>query len=503
MSHAIDARVVLALATKASQVFAQDGTYLSIPLSPLAYEADAISAISDLTPEGARMEAELSCLVNTIPDGPIWRPVGGSYLWDVYGHVLADAELATTRRTAQQEKRYRKALAVLTVPGPNGLPVESPAVTAYRACRDEWLTALQEYTNQKGHIELSGDASAKAQWAEFDEPALRARIADAREKWITQGHREQVDAARATVRRLGDRSPRSAWERYVDRFDPETPEIYFRTHPDFGRYVPSALRPSDIVDREWYEITLEAGELAALADQAPPDLKARLISDQPSGVRRLSFQYTSVGVSRPWLAPEVFESRAWRVPDGEPPLSDGAPQPQGSCTAYVVGLVLARNVSVTPLPPSPIPAPADPGGSPVVGVTRDFHLGFVSLEKARVLDNPSVVVARPLATQRPQLGRQPLPSLGLRQALRPIDGGDFPDPKPRPFPRPLPSPSGPPQPQPEPQPQPAPQPPPAPAPPPQPNPDAPVVTPEGEIYVLGFICKRLRQCPNPDPALHW
>src|SRR5215203_2923746 len=128
MPNAIDAQVVLALATKAAQVFAQDETYLSIPLSPLAYRSDAISAIQDHTPEGARMEAELSYLVNTIPDGPLWRPVGGRYLWDVYGHVLANAELAATRRTAKQEKKYRAALAVLTVPGPGGLPVESPMI---------------------------------------------------------------------------------------------------------------------------------------------------------------------------------------------------------------------------------------------------------------------------------------------------------------------------------------------------------------------------------------
>src|SRR5687767_6863924 len=136
MSNAIDAQVVLALATKAAQVFAQDGTYLSIPLSPLAYRSEAISAIHDHTPEGARMEAELSYLVNTIPDGPIWRPVGARYLWDVYGHVLANAELASTKRTVKQEKNYGAALSVLTVPGPGGLPVESPKVVAYRACRD-------------------------------------------------------------------------------------------------------------------------------------------------------------------------------------------------------------------------------------------------------------------------------------------------------------------------------------------------------------------------------
>src|SRR4051794_14651640 len=269
MHDAIDAQVVLALATKAGQVFEQDGTYLSIPLSPLAYRSDAISAISEHTPEGASMEAELSCLVNTIPDGPIWRPVGGSYLWDVYGSILTRAELATAKRTGKQEKRYRAAVAVLTVPGPDGLPVESPAVTAYRACRDEWLAALQEYSNQKGHAELSGDAGAQAQWQDVDEPALRQRIADAREKWATEGQREHIEEARATVRRLGDRSPRQAWETYLDRFDPGMPAIYFRTDVDLGHYVPSGLRPSDIVDREWYRITMAAGELATLADEAP------------------------------------------------------------------------------------------------------------------------------------------------------------------------------------------------------------------------------------------
>ena len=497
MSDAIDAQVVLALATKAAQVFAQNGTYLSIPLSPLAYRSDAISAIQDQTPEGARMEAELSCLVNRIPDGPIWGPVGERYLWDVYGDVLANAELASTKRTAKQEKKYRAALAVLTVKGPDGRRVESPKVVAYRACRDAWLTAQQEYNNEKGHVELSGDAAAKAQWEAVDEPALRLHVEDAREKWATEGHRAKVDDARAVVRRLGDRSARSTWQTYLERFDPEMPAIYYRSDAELGQYVPTGLRPSAFVDRDWYRITLEAAELATLAGEAPAELRQRFPSNGGSGIGTLSFEYTSVGVSRGWMAPEVFESRAWRLAVGEPPLSDGAAEPQGRCTAYVAGLVLARNVTVTPNPPPATPPTTSPG-TPIVPL-RAFHLGFVNLEKPRLLAGENVLVARPLVRD-PELLRDVRDHRrDLRMApLRPMDPGDRAD-LPRPRPRPVALPPREPRPvlEPEPQPQPQPQ------PEPQPQPSTPVTTPEGELYVLGFICKRLRRCPDPDPALQW
>jgi hypothetical protein len=147
-----------------------------------------------------------------------------------------------------------------------------------------------------------------------DEPVLRQRVVDAERRWSVEGQRERVDAARATVRRLADRSPKKTWRSYLDRFDPDSPEIFFRTDPDLGRYVPSAFAPADVVDREWYSITLEREELAALSAAAPADLRSRFQPDGDSDVERLSFEYASVGVSRAWLVSEVFGSRAWRLP---------------------------------------------------------------------------------------------------------------------------------------------------------------------------------------------
>jgi hypothetical protein len=50
------------------------------------------------------------------------------------------------------------------------------------------------------------------------------------------------------------------------------------------------------------------------------------------------------------------------------------------------------------------------------------------------------------------------------------------------------------------QPTPTPSPPPAP---PPPEPAQPPPEPDDDIYVLGFICKRVAKSPDPDPALTW
>src|SRR3954466_10190964 len=121
MSNAIDAAVVLALATKTERVFAQDDTMISFPLAPVAYRREALSEmITGQTAEGLRLMAEFSRLVNLVPTGAVWAPAGDRYVWDRYGEVLWDADLATQTLTPAQRQKYEKAAALLHVTGTDG-----------------------------------------------------------------------------------------------------------------------------------------------------------------------------------------------------------------------------------------------------------------------------------------------------------------------------------------------------------------------------------------------
>jgi hypothetical protein len=486
MSDAIDAQVALALAAKATQVFTDEETLLSFPLAPIVYRREALQQmLTAETAEGLTLLGEFSRLVNLLPTGAVWSPVGDRYLWDVYGDVLEDAELASARRTPEDEAEFQRVWSLLHAVGDDGLVTDSAAMIAYRQCRDAWMVAQQEYANRRGTAEASSDPALQARWA-ADEPVLSAQVQESEHQWQVDGRRAEIEEAQRLERQLTDRSPAATWAAFRKFFDPSTPEIFFASDPTVGRYVPTALRPSDALEGPWARMTLGAAELAALADAAPAELRDRLPPTHSSDVVGVTFEYLSVSVQRPWFTSAVFASRAWRFADQTRMLSDGAAPPQGECPAYVAALVLARNLAVTHRRTAPTER-----GRPV----RRLNLGFARLDRmarpTRRPGRPGEAVVRdhrtnapqPSDARRPRVSRRTMrvtPRPGVRGTIDPavlarLRRNDF---RRRASSVPVLV---------------------APA-----SARAGAETTDADhVYVLGFICRTLAQCPDPDVALAW
>ena len=435
----IDAKVVLGLAGKMGQVFVDEGTYQAFPLAPIGLKADSLRAlVSDPFGTGANAHAQFSLLVNEIPSGPLWQPED-SRLWDVYGEILTDAELLETSRTPKQQKAYDKAFDLLYA-DKGGLPAPSARVVAYERHRDAYLAAAMEYNNRKGEaLTSSADPAVTTAWG-AEEPKLLAEVQDAAAAWAGPGRRAEVEEARRVLRDLGSDSPQVAWAGYRKLFDPDLPEIFFRTSVDGLSYVPSGYVPTDVADVAWPRITVTADELGALADLAPEELRSRLGTSGDAGIEMVSFEYSFITVARPWFTPQLFASKGWRFRDPGRVLSDGGSPPKGSCTAYVTGLVLARNITVQHKADEGGEAPpVDLGFLPSLTLMEgaEFH----SLRTAEVadsaahrlrmvvLDDPAVwaaarsaaVVAGPVATEESLAGpltalRTPLVAESVRAA---------------------------------------------------------------------------------------
>lgn len=336
------------------------------------------------TAEDLRIEPEFSILVNRIPDGPLWPPTSPTLLWDIYGEVLFETLLAQPSRSPDEEAAYHRAIDLLYNEDDVGALTDSQVALAYRQLRDAWLLLSGEYANRAGAAELA-DPEPKRQWEEIDEPKLKAAMDDVQHRWAVEGGRADVEEAQRVVRFLGDRSPAATWGRFRSVFDLSTPEIVFKTDAEsgLGRFVPTSFRPSDALEQPWYSISLSANQLAELASQAPPALRERLGDSMTTTVESLSFDYTSVGISRPWFFADAFSSRAWRFPDGSRVLSDGEDPPAGICPAYVAGLALARNIAATIKADPPETATDDSG------VKIGPRFGFAHLGR------PAVMVAQP------------------------------------------------------------------------------------------------------------
>ena len=539
----MDQLVQLALMTRCRKVFEEPKTFLSFPMTPSSFPQDRLKFAVDgsSTPALLRAAREFAQLANSVPRGTLFQPDAEEFLWEVYGDVLGRARVASGALTPEQQQQRASAMALLYVPTPDGLRQESPQVKAFKQYREIWFKANQDLRDKESSATSSNDAATLKQWHEVDEPALRAAIAQAETDWLGLGFKAEVEAAQRTLDMFARNAPLVQWADWKKSYNPD---IDVLTDPENMRFAITGFTPNNIFEQgDWNKMSLDRGQIAALAEEAPAELK-RMFQPLPtaSPIESVSFEYRSVGVVRPWFDSAVFRARFWRM-DNDPPLSDGATPPQGRCPNYITAIVFARNVMVTSraapgaskekprlifsdkmvvstiagakvrpgtIKTAVVPAKVRPGpvakrAPPVKPTVAQKQLNAAALARlsrdsfqsishqgpaaahaamqAVHVARPGGVQVRPTPVVRDHRARpvpaRPAPRPAPPVVVRPPPGGRPAPPVVRPAP---------------------------PHPPPKPQPPQPVTTAAttpGTISVLALICRPLPPAPNPDPAFDW
>lgn len=487
----MDADAQLALLTKAQLVFAGPGTYLSFPvLSPLSYAPEQLAFVTGgtMTAQDLAELVEFSRVVNVMPSGPIAPTADGEMLWEVCRDVLSTARLAVDTMTPAEQAQYDAALGYLYQPATDGsgLRQDSPALKAYRACRDAYFVAQEAYTAAKLSAETSTDPEDVARWA-IDEPRLRADITDRENDWVTTGQRAQVEAAMQVEQAMGARSPSRQWTRWKTSFQDVIDTV---TGVDGSQVAVTGMAPADVLQGgNWPSFRLDASEIAGLVAQAPPAL--RDVLGQGTGgddLESITFEFRSVGLTRSWLDRTTLTQHFWRLGESGGELSDGASPPSGRCPSVVTGLVLARNIVVKRRAQPPVRLDATRWRELVT-----LQQAQLARMPAQVRDHRTLTATGATATVAPRAAAWAAGGAVVRDHRGGGgDGGggvvvrDHRDPgriligqiftsTPTPLPPVV---IGPPLP-------------------------VPVDPVSPDISVLAYICRPLGRCPDPDPSLVW
>lgn len=505
----LDSRIALALMAKAQLVFGQNNVVLAFPIGGSSYTAGQLNFFPESpSAEAARLAlaglSDFSAFANAIPDGRVWQTLADRpALPQVYRRVLEQAELAALPEDPRDLEQLRAARALILVPGPDGVLVDTPAYTRYKECRDAWLLASQEYNAAKASGEL-GDAAARQAW-EAAEPDLRAVRDTALATWQLEGRRAEIDDALAKITQLNQKTPATTWGEWDLRSRPGTGTMADLSGAQFW---PTYISPANACESGWQTMKLGPGEVQALQGSAPEQLKTRLGSaDATLEVEELEFEYTSAKLQRPWFDAALFPARFWRPrAPAQIALSSGAEPYTGECPLYASGVVFFRRIRAT------VKGETTAVNQRLGDLGEQLDMGILQLKRQRVQVSPAAAVQAQAAAVTASV--RPV-AAGLRAgiataALRPPPTGsvqaerfetDEPpvaiDPKQRfamqailkkrllirqPLPRPRPIPR--------------------PAPPPQPGNSVLETAPE-DIFILALICTVVPPSPSPDPALAW
>lgn len=397
----MDSIAQLALMSKAKKVFEKEGTFLSFPVTPLAYKKEDFEffsqvSASDLLQSKKNLNA-FSILVNLIPSGESWLPTETKFLWDVYKDILSQGICASSTRTAEEEMALQKAKAYLKIPGEGGILQDSPQVTVYNQYKDVYCMLEQEYMEARSSGEAAADEEEKKQWRDIDEPAFRNKLLELEKKWILDGYKNEVEIARSQYISLSAKSPILTWSEWVENFNPDIDSQV--SADDLSLVFPSCFAPSNALEESsWKSFSLDEVEVKALINETSVDLRNLFsIDTNVSSIKSISLEFSSATVKRSWFESEIFRSRFWRFSDDTKVISDGDTPPSGDCPAYVTAIVFARKIAIeqnqTNQTNQTNQLPLLPSGS--VMFNNDLSFNLIAKDQTKI---PSLAIKRQSAS---------------------------------------------------------------------------------------------------------
>lgn len=333
----------LALIEKAKRVFAvEPDVELCFPLlSPLTFTAAEIRGLANpVTATDYAVSADFARVVNLLPHGLV-ATASELMLWDIYRNVLDRADVASK---SQDSSSDGSDASVLYETALDGSRTESEALKRYRQYRDAWFVAREDYGVHKLSGEMSDDPVVRQRWVEVEELALRATLDAAAADWEAIGERSLIERALSAERTAALREPAARWAEWQNAFNPDVDLV---TDSGGNQYAPTGLSPRNFADQgEWPRFELSAAEMRSLVATAPDELKSVLGNAIGGQIQRMSFEYRSVALVRPWFHSEALTSCIWRSSNPDLMLSDGADPPNGICPSYPSACVFIRNVVV-------------------------------------------------------------------------------------------------------------------------------------------------------------
>jgi len=266
-----------------------------------------------------------------------------------YHDVLTNCVPATSNRTQDQQQRYEQALQFLqqTVVAVSGESVN--ILTNYDQYDGQYKQALSAYKNAKIAAENAqgeGAAEIKQQWA-AEEPALKRACDLAMLSWETKGRKTEVENKLADFMLLAGDSPAKTVADLKQDFDQFAGATAVDTLANTISYLPTHFTPINFFDEAvtWQKLSLDKAEVTGLLQRAPERLRKLFDLDAAVDIENMTLDYTVVDIVRDWFHFKDFLlQRYWQLPPALGIISDG--QGQGKLPSFPEKIIFVRNLRI-------------------------------------------------------------------------------------------------------------------------------------------------------------
>ncbi|KAA3642023.1 MAG: carboxypeptidase regulatory-like domain-containing protein [Chloroflexi bacterium] len=348
------AKALLAKVVAITHEHADESSYIATSSLSTPLHTEHFDVLSEpdgafVSPESLGAAVELSKLVNCVQDGSMTyqhpASIGATFVTDVYKQALRDIEFAHVPLSAEQHADYKRAEAILYVDAPfdrtasymqfSDLRVE---VTSQEVDRAETERTLQQANEAEKEV--------IARRLEEIERALQANSSllgalDARHGF---SNAEEIYQS-ATVAGFPPKMARAH-----DMLDDPTFEL---TNPDNNEtHWPASFFPMTLAEGNWIPVKLTRADIARAGDLADDNLPALPqvtqgleLNDEALDLVELEIQV--LRVDRPWMWSPLFTNHQWRFRTGQKLFSNGKPDFQGMLPAFVIALIVARNLRLS------------------------------------------------------------------------------------------------------------------------------------------------------------
>jgi len=265
-------------------------------------------------------------------------------LWTVYGDIINNCVMVNGTDDPILNENYKKARELL-YDDSGEFSVIKPIYEQYNKCRDDYYKQEESCGLLRASLENAESDDERKEIAEELEKS-RQELRTIQQDWLTIGHKLDVEKAIKDIELYASSHPDVYRKKLIESFDKD---LDTKTNGDKGSFAATYLFPSGFEKEAWDCIVLSGEELKALYENAPIEIKSRCTNDIDfNKIEEASLEYRSVRVERPWLNTKIFDSRSWYFPqcaDYEQ-ISYADDLTIGKFPAYISAILMYRNLKI-------------------------------------------------------------------------------------------------------------------------------------------------------------